>query len=42
VAPALAPAILAASGGDYGVLFLAAGCIALAGSIAVLPLKLVK
>jgi MFS family permease len=42
VAPALAPAILAASGGDYGVLFLAAGCIALAGSIAILPLKIVR
>jgi hypothetical protein len=42
VAPALAPVILAASGGDYGVLFLAAGCIALAGSIAILPLKRVR
>ena len=39
---ALAPAILAVSGGDYGVLFLVAGCIALAGSIAILPLKRVR
>jgi hypothetical protein len=42
VAPALAPMILAASGGDYAALFFAAGAIALAGSIAILPLKLVR
>jgi hypothetical protein len=34
--------ILAASGGDYAALFFAAGAIALAGSIAILPLKLVR
>jgi predicted MFS family arabinose efflux permease len=42
VAPALAPAILAGSGGDYGALFLTAGAIALAGSIAILPLRRVR
>jgi MFS family permease len=42
VAPALAPAILALSGGDYAWLFFAAGAIALAGSIAILPLKSVR
>jgi MFS family permease len=42
VAPALAPLILAGSGGDYGALFFTAGAIALAGSIAILPLKLVR
>ena len=42
VAPALAPLILAVSGGDYGALFLAAGAIALAGSFAILPLKIVR
>ncbi len=42
LAPALAPAILAASGGDYAGLFLTAGAIALAGSFAILPLKSVR
>jgi MFS family permease len=42
VAPLLAPAILALSGGDYTWLFLAAGTIALAGSVAILPLKSVR
>lgn len=42
VAPALAPAILVLSGGDYTWLFLAAGVIALAGSVAILPLKSVR
>lgn len=42
VAPALAPAILAASGGDYAGLFFAAGAIALAGSFAILPLRRVR
>jgi MFS family permease len=42
VAPALAPAILAASGGDYASLFFAAGAIALAGAIAILPLQRVR
>jgi MFS family permease len=42
VAPALAPLILAATGGDYASLFFTAGAIALAGSIAILPLKRVR
>jgi MFS family permease len=42
LAPALAPAILALSGGDYAWLFLVAGTIALAGSLAILPLKSVR
>lgn len=42
VAPALAPVILAASGGDYAGLFFAAGAIALAGSFAILPLRRVR
>jgi len=42
VAPALAPAILVLSGGDYAWLFFAAGAIALGGSIAILPLKSVR
>jgi MFS family permease len=39
VAPLLGPAILALGGGDYSWLFFAAGAIALAGSLAILPLK---
>jgi MFS family permease len=42
LAPALAPAILTLGGGDYAALFLVAGCIALAGSIAIVPLKAVR
>jgi len=39
VAPLLGPAILAVSGGDYAWLFFAAGAIALAGSLAILPVR---
>jgi predicted MFS family arabinose efflux permease len=42
VAPLLGPAILALGGGNYAWLFLAAGAIALAGSLAILPLKRVR
>ena len=42
VAPAIAPLILAVGGGDYSSLFVAAGCIALLGSFAILPLKGVR
>ena len=42
VAPAIAPLILAVGGGDYSSLFVAAGCIALLGSFAILPLKSVR
>ena len=42
VAPALAPAILAVSGGDYAWVFAAAGAVALAGSLAILPVRGVR
>jgi MFS family permease len=42
VAPLLGPAILALGGGDYAWLFVAAGAIALAGSLAILPLRRVR
>jgi MFS family permease len=42
VAPLLAPAILVLGGGDYAWLFVAAGAVALAGALAVLPLRHVK
>jgi MFS family permease len=42
VAPLLGPAILALGGGDYAWLFFAAGAIALAGSLAIVPLRRVK
>jgi len=42
VAPAIAPAILALSGGDYVWLFIVAGGIAFLGSIAILPLRTVR
>ena len=42
LAPAIAPAILAASGDSYGVLFLAAGACAATGAAAILPIKGVK
>lgn len=38
----LGPAILALSDGNYAWLFLAAAAIALAGSVAILPLKSVR
>jgi hypothetical protein len=42
VAPALAPLILAASGGNYACLFLVAGSIAFMGALAILPLRSVR
>jgi predicted MFS family arabinose efflux permease len=42
VAPLLAPAILVLGGGDYAWVFLAAGAIALGGSLAILPLRSVR
>jgi MFS family permease len=39
LAPLLGPGILALSGGDYTWVFLAAGAIALAGSLAIVPLR---
>jgi MFS family permease len=42
LSPGVAPLILAASGGDYSLLFVLAGLVALLGSLAILPLKRVR
>jgi hypothetical protein len=42
IAPAVAPAILAASGGSYTVLYAVAGCCAVVGALAVIPIKGVR
>jgi MFS family permease len=42
LAPAIAPAILAAGGGSYGVLYAVAGISALLGAAAILPVKRVR
>lgn len=42
VAPAIAPAILAVSGGSYGVLYGVAGVCAIIGAVAILPVKGVR
>jgi MFS family permease len=42
VAPALAPVILAAGAGSYGVLYAVAGVCALAGAAAIVPVKGVR
>ena len=39
VAPAIAPAVLAVAGGSYAVLYAVAGCCAIAGAFAVLPVR---
>ena len=39
IAPAIAPAILAAGGGSYGVLYTVAGLCAVLGAFAILPVK---
>jgi hypothetical protein len=39
VAPAMAPVVLAVSGGSYAVLYTVAGCCALAGAGAILPVR---
>ena len=41
-APAVAPAILAASGGSYGVLYAVAGICAILGALAIVPVKGVR
>jgi len=41
-APAVATAILAASGGRYGVLFTVAGVCAVCGALAILPIRNVR
>ena len=42
VAPAIAPAVLALGGGDYGVLYAVAGGCAIVGAFAVLPVRGVR
>jgi MFS family permease len=42
IAPAIAPLILAIGGGSYGVLYAVAGVCALAGAVAILPVKGVR
>jgi MFS family permease len=42
IAPAIAPAILAGGGGNYGVLYAAAGVCAIVGALAILPVKRVR
>jgi MFS family permease len=42
IAPAIAPAILAVSGGSYGVLYAAAGLCAITGAFAILPVRRVR
>jgi MFS family permease len=39
VAPAMAPVVLAVGGGSYAVLYSVAGCCALAGAVAILPVR---
>ena len=42
LAPAVAPAVLASSGGSYAVLYAVAGCCAVAGALCVMPIKGVR
>ncbi len=42
IAPAIAPAILAAGGGSYGVLYTVAGLCAITGAVAILPVRRVR
>ena len=42
VAPAIAPAVLAAGSGDYGVLYAVAGVCAVLGAVAILPVTRVR
>jgi MFS family permease len=42
IAPAIAPAILAMSGGSYGVLYTVAGFCAIIGAVAILPVRRVR
>jgi NAD(P)-dependent dehydrogenase (short-subunit alcohol dehydrogenase family)/MFS family permease len=42
IAPAIAPAILAAGGGSYGVLYTVAGLCAITGAAAILPVRRVR
>jgi MFS family permease len=42
IAPAIAPAVLAIGGGNYGVLYAFAGVCAVIGAVAILPVKTVR
>jgi MFS family permease len=42
IAPAIAPAILAIGHGSYGVLYMVAGCCAIVGAVAILPVRRVR
>ncbi|MFZ0160536.1 MAG: MFS transporter [Kineosporiaceae bacterium] len=42
IAPAIAPVILTVGGGSYGVLYAVAGVFAIAGAVAILPVKRVR
>jgi MFS family permease len=42
IAPAIAPAVLSAGGGSYGVLYAVAGGCAIVGAVAILPVKRVR
>jgi MFS family permease len=42
LAPGIAPAVLAAGGGSYGVLFTVAGTCAVCGAVAILPIRNVR
>jgi len=42
VAPAIAPVVLSIGGGSYSALFLVAGAVAIAGGIAILPVRSVR
>jgi hypothetical protein len=42
IAPAIAPAVLAAGGGSYGVLYSVAGFSAVLGAFAILPVRRVR
>jgi predicted transcriptional regulator len=42
IAPTIAPAILAAGGGSYSVLYMVAGLCAVIGAFTILPVKRVR
>jgi MFS family permease len=42
IAPAIAPAILAIGHGSYSVLYMVAGCCAIVGAVAILPVRRVR
>ena len=42
VAPAMAPVVLAVGGGSYAVLYAVAGCCAIGGALAIMPVRLAR